>query len=273
MKAIAFDFTAMVHRAFHTGTPNPGGLANVWAMAILLEQEPDFCVLAVDKPGRTFRHELFPSYKESRGKKPGREEEQAKIREHQTKALDELATMYGLRTVGIAGYEADDVIATFARLAVERGCDEVRIVANDKDLLQLVGGPVFMHHFPGVEQSHPLDVVAKLGVYPEQVVDYLAMVGDSVDDIPGVKGVGPKGAVDLIQEFGSIEAVLTAAPEHVGKAGQRVQAAGPEHLALMRTLVRLRNTAPLDFDDLRVNLARLREGLGWDGASDDEGLE
>jgi DNA polymerase-1 len=178
------------------------GFANT-ALKIRRDEKPDFWALAWDGPGPTFRHERFPDYKATR--KPMPEDLLAQI-----PAIEDLAHAIGLPVLEVPGTEADDVMATLARRAEREGLEAV-LVTSDKDMMPLVNDRVRMLSPAGRGEEYvwmDRDAVrAKWGVPPEQVRDVLALMGDASDNVPGVPGVGEKTAVELIREFGSLEAL------------------------------------------------------------------
>jgi DNA polymerase-1 len=172
-------------------------------LKILDEQKPTYLAVVFDRPEPTFRHRDFAEYKIQRAPMPP---EMAA----QLPRIKEVVEALRVAIVEVPGFEADDVIATLARRAAEQGFS-VTIVSGDKDLAQLVNERIRLYNpRKGGEESEILDASAvreKLGVPPEKIPDLLALAGDSVDNIPGVKGIGPKTAEKLLQQFGSLEAI------------------------------------------------------------------
>jgi DNA polymerase-1 len=207
-------------------------------------------VVAFDRPEQTFRSAEFPAYKAQRPPMPD------KLRA-QLQAIFEAVPLFGALPLSAATFEADDVIAACVAAACEDGIESVLLVSSDKDLLQLVsadGAPTSVALWNDA-QKVLLDaaaVEAKFGVAPEQMGDLLALMGDASDNVPGVPGVGPKGAAKLLVTHGDLEAVLAAAG--VGdakpsmKPGKRTSAL-VEHADVVRRsrgLVQLRADAPID---------------------------
>ena len=208
---------------------------------ILETESPDLIAVALDARGKTFRHERFEAYKATRERAP----------EEMVAQLDNIRAVvraHGIQLYEIPGYEADDVIGTLARRAEEAG-HEVRIVTGDKDLMQLVSERVKLHNVfkPGVELviQGPEAVREKFGTDPAHVVDVLAIMGDSSDNVPGVKGIGEKGATKLIAEFGSVAGLLERLEEVKGKTKDKLEA-GRDDLLLSLELVTLDTDVPLD---------------------------
>ncbi len=231
------------------------------------EHAPDYAAVVFDS-GRSHREELYPAYKATRKKMP------EELRDSLPRIRD-IAQAMGLALVEVEGWEADDVIGTLAKRAEAEGLDSV-IVSGDKDFYQLVGARVKLlrpgrrrqgegvaSHWVGEE-----DVTEKLGVGPRQVVDYLALVGDASDNVPGAPGIGPKTAVRLLKAFDSVGDVLDGAAEGAGEVSpQRVReslASRRSDVLLSRELVTIRTDVEVDagLKDMRVarhDEARLRD--------------
>ncbi|MCC5823161.1 MAG: DNA polymerase I [Phycisphaerales bacterium] len=210
--------------------------------------DPTYLAVALDVGGDrgTFRTQLYPDYKATRDAPP---EDLGPQVERALKILEVL----GVPVIGAEGFEADDVIATIASAYSARHPDiRVRIISKDKDLKQLLG--------EGSPHTEMYDIHTdilitertlrdELGITPAQVVDMLALMGDTVDNVPGVVGIGPKTAAQLIAEHGTLDAVVQAAEEGriKGKRGENILAAR-EHLPLSKQLVSLRHDVPIDLD-------------------------
>ncbi len=173
-------------------------------LALLKKEDPEHFAVVLDAGGKTFRHEMYPDYKANRPPAP----EELKV---QFPLVKEAVEALALPLIIREGVEADDVIGTLSTQAAESGYDVV-IISGDKDLMQLIGERVVVRDtMKHVTYDSP-GVKTKLGVAPGQVIDLLALQGDSSDNIPGVTKVGPKTAVKLLAEYGDLEAVLAAAP-------------------------------------------------------------
>ncbi|MDT8435623.1 MAG: DNA polymerase I [Gemmatimonadota bacterium] len=258
-------FFAMISRPLTTSkgenTSAPFGLAR-FLVRILEERRPDYVGVVFDA-GDSYRTELFEDYKATREKMP-----------------DELAASFprcrevveGFRVpvIEVEGWEADDVIGTLAARASEHGLRTV-IVSGDKDFYQLIDDDVHLLN-PGrggagaVEESEvgPENASERLGVPPAHVVDYLALIGDSSDNVPGVRGIGPKTAPDLLARYGSLEVLLEHAEEIDGTRVRNALLAHAEAARLSKRLVTIRKDAPveLDLEALKreePDRARLRE--------------
>ncbi|MDP6477756.1 MAG: 5'-3' exonuclease H3TH domain-containing protein, partial [Nitrospinaceae bacterium] len=166
---------------------------------VVREEKPDYLVVAFDSPEKTFRHELYPEYKANRDAPP---EELAQ----QFSFFEPLVAAYGISSIRCPGFEADDIIGTLARKGEMAGL-EVSIVSGDKDMMQLISPHVHMLDTMKNKKFVDEDVVEKFGVGPDRVIEVMGLMGDSSDHIPGVAGVGPKTAADLIQKFGSIKSL------------------------------------------------------------------
>ncbi len=223
------DISSFIFRAFYAIRPlttRAGEPVNaVYGVATMIqrlvdEAKPQFMVVAYDSKEPSFRKERYAEYKANRSSPP---EELLP----QFDRIEQLIRAMQIHSFRKSGVEADDLIATLAR----RWCElsprhEVVIVSGDKDLMQLVGDRVRMLDTLKNITYDPAQVTEKMGVPPSQVRDFLALTGDSSDNIPGVSGIGPKGAVDLLKEHGSLEGILKAAKEGriSGKKGQTLVA-------------------------------------------------
>jgi len=213
------DGTAMAYRAFHalrrqelstSGGQATGATYGFIQMleAILRIAGSDSIVATFDTPARTFRHELFADYKATRERMP--EELQAQIPQ-----MQRILEAQGIQVFLVPGYEADDVMATLAARVASRG-QPCTLVTSDKDMAQLVNDRIHLMPPPkaGIATTlGPAEVEQKYGVRPEHICDLLALMGDSSDNVPGVRGVGPTRAVELLREYGSLEGVLAHARE------------------------------------------------------------
>lgn len=182
------------------GEPTAGIYGFARELIRIFEQErPEYLAVAFDV-GKTFRDEIFPEYKGTREKMPD------DLRP-QLDRIREMVDAFNIPRLEMEGYEADDVLGSVAKIAVEQGLG-VKIVTGDRDLLQLVNERTAVY-LAGDNQTYitDQDVIKKLGVRPNQVVDYKAIVGDTSDNIPGVKGVGEKTAISLIEKFGTLDAI------------------------------------------------------------------
>jgi len=225
-RLLLVDAPSYFYRAFHAirelrspaGEPT-NAIYGVVNMLRKLKQDfpSDYIAAVIDPKGKTFRDAIYPQYKATRQAMP--EELAAQI-----DPLLETIPALGWPLVCVDGVEADDVIATLVRHAQARGIDSV-ISTGDKDLTQLVNEHVLWVNTMAVpmEKLDPAGVKAKFGVPPELIVDYLALIGDAVDNVPGVDKVGPKTACKLIEQYGSLEGVIAHADEIKGVVGENLR--------------------------------------------------
>jgi DNA polymerase-1 len=206
------DAHAYLHRAYHALPPltnskgEPVGALYGFArtlIQILKREKPEAVAVCFDTPGPTFRHKAYDQYKATRKEIDGDLITQL----GQAKPL---AESLGFMCIEKPGFEADDIMATMARKAVKHGWDAV-LVTGDKDALQLVGEGVRVYNVSKGQWMDAPQIEEKFGVQPGSVRDYLAIVGDSSDNVPGLKGVGPVGAVKLIKAYGSLKGAIAAA--------------------------------------------------------------
>lgn len=236
-------------RAFHAlppltnaqGEPTGAmyGVANM-LKRLLEEHNPKHVAVVFDAKGKNFRHELFPEYKANRPPMPD------DLR-CQIAPLHELIQVMGLPLVSVPGVEADDVIATLVKQARAEGWS-CQVATSDKDLAQLVDEQVTLVDTMNNSQMDIAGVEKKFGVRPEQIVDYLALVGDTSDNIPGVQGVGPKTAAKWLGQFGDLDALMQRADEIKGKAGERLRDA-LEQLPLSRELATVKTDVALTTEE------------------------
>ncbi|MFW5829259.1 MAG: 5'-3' exonuclease, partial [Planctomycetota bacterium] len=169
-----------------------------------------------DDSSPTFRHELYPEYKAHRQPMP---EELAQ----QMPDLLRLVDAHGIARLQIPGYEADDIICTLAKATAATG-QEVRICSRDKDIDQILNDCICTWEPTENRLRGPAELVAEKGIRPEQVIDFLCMLGDSSDNVPGIPGVGVKTATKLLQDYGDLTTLLTNADSIKGKRGENIRA-------------------------------------------------
>jgi DNA polymerase I len=235
-RLVLVDGSSYLYRAFHAlpplsnsrGEPT-GAVLGVLNMLAKLGKEfaPGLVAVVFDAPGRTFRDEIFAEYKAHRSPMPD------DLRS-QVAPLIEAVQALGLPLLRIEGVEADDVIGTLARRAAEDGLDVV-ISTGDKDIAQLVDGRITLVNTMTGSSLDREGVKAKFDVYPEQIVDYLALVGDASDNIPGVPKVGPKTAAKWLNQYTTLDNLLAHQHEVEGKVGESLRA-HIDDLALSRRL-------------------------------------
>ncbi len=244
-KLLLIDGSNYLFRAFHALPPlttsrgEPSGaikgfhsmLGNVSRLV-----RPDAIACVFDAPGKTFRHEMYPQYKANRPPMP--EELRSQIA-----PVQELVRLLGIPLLIVPGVEADDVLATLARRASAAGMDTV-IATGDKDLAQVVDEHVTLINTMSRQVLDRTGVFEKYGVYPERIIDYLALMGDKVDNVPGINKCGPKTAAKWIAEYGSLDGVIEHAQEVKGKIGEYLREGIPG-LAMSRALVTINCEAPV----------------------------
>jgi len=254
-KLFLLDGTALAYRAYYAFIGRPlvtsGGM-NVSAVygftnsliKILEEEKPDYIAVVFDSSQPTFRHEMHPEYKATREKMP----EDMAI---QLQKLKEVIEAFNIPILEIPGYEADDVMGTIAKIAESKGI-ETYLVTGDKDFLQLVS-PMIKIYRPtkGLADIEIVDVdkvKQEWGVTPEQIVDVLGLMGDKVDNVPGVPGIGEKTAVQLIKEFGSIENLIKNVDRIPTQKIKENLKSSIEKALLSKTLVTIKTDVPLDIN-------------------------
>ncbi|HEX9632097.1 MAG TPA: DNA polymerase I [Gemmatimonadales bacterium] len=261
------DGYALIYRAFFAMIARPlttsrgENTSAVWGVAnfllrLLRDRRPAY-VAWVHDAGTSFRHEVFPEYKATREKL---EPELQEAFDRSLERVEQLLAAFHLPLIAIDGYEADDVIGTLARRVVDQGAHAV-IVSGDKDFYQLVSEHVSLLN-PGrrgpaaVDETwvDPSNAAERLGVPPARVVDYLALVGDSSDNVPGVRGVGDKTARALIEQFGDLDTILRRADEAPTRRVREALAAHAEAALLSRELVTLRCDVSVEADLARFTV-------------------
>ena len=223
-----------------TGEPTAGTYGFARELLRIFEQEkPDYLAVAFDT-GKTFRDEIFPEYKATRAKMP----DDLRL---QIERIRQLVDAFNIPRLEMEGYEADDVLGSAARWAAGQGLG-VKIITGDRDLLQLVDQRVIVY-LAGDDQNYitPQDVLAKLHVRPEQVVDYKALVGDKSDNIPGVAGVGEKTTETLLAKYGTLDAVYTHLDEIEPRWRTKLEA-GKESAYMSYKLAKIRTDLPVTLD-------------------------
>ncbi len=250
-------FFAMIARPLTTrrgeNTSAAWGVTN-FLLRLLERRRPDYLAWIHDL-GESFRHQTYPEYKATRQKLT---EELQQEFDRSVERIEQILEAFRVPLVGVEGYEADDVIGTLATAA--RGL-QVVIVSGDKDFYQLIGPGIALLNpgrgGPAAVEEHWVDQTnasERLGVPPDRVVDYLALVGDTSDNVPGVKGVGEKTALELLKTFGDLDAILANAERIPGKRAREAVQQYAELARLSRELVTIRRDVPLplDLDRLRV---------------------
>jgi len=254
-KLVLIDGSSYLYRAFHAlpplsnsrGEPT-GAVLGVLNMLnkLVKEEVPDRIAVVFDAPGRTFRDDLFDQYKAHRPPMPD------DLRAQVQPLLDSVAGM-GLPLLRVAGVEADDVIGTLARRGAAAGY-EVLISTGDKDMAQLVAPGIGLVNTMSNTRMDREGVKLKFDVFPEQMIDYLALVGDSSDNIPGITGVGPKTAAKWLKQYQNLDNLVAHAAEIPGKVGENLRSE-LEGLELSRKLATIETDVQLELkpEDLRAS--------------------
>jgi DNA polymerase-1 len=251
---ILVDGSSYLFRAYHSPphlTNSKGeatgaiyGVVNM-LKSLIKQYAPSHMVVVFDAKGKTFRNDMYSEYKANRPPMPD------DLRT-QIAPLHKIIKAMGFPLISIEGVEADDVIGTFARIATEKK-RHVLISTGDKDMAQLVNEHVTLINTMTDSISDPVTVLEKFGVGPELIIDYLALMGDKVDNIPGVEGCGPKTAVKWLQKYGSLQGVLDHADEIKGKIGEKL-ANAVAHLPLSYELATIKCDVEVESDLDTFNL-------------------
>lgn len=268
---LVLDGNALLHRAWHAIPPlttRDGRVVNAaYGFTNVVEKmlniyKPAYMAVAWDLPGATFRHDAYEPYKAQREKKADELYEQIPM-------IQEILAAYGILSLSVPGFEADDIIGTLAQMNADEGGIETLIVTGDRDALQLVNDTTKVVFFiKGLSEVKIYDAAAveeKFGVTPAELIEVKALMGDSSDNLPGVAGIGEKGAVELIKKFGSVEGILESITRGEVPDKYAKKFIGNEKNALqMRMLVEIVKNVPLkDFSRSQCALrapdeARLR---------------
>lgn len=241
------DGSSYIHRAYHA----MGGLTNSkgfptgaifgftsMLMKTIKDKSPKRIVVVFDAKGKTFRHDIYPEYKANRPAMP----EDLRL---QIPKIYDLVNSYGVPSLAVEGYEADDIVATLTRRATDQQWDVV-IISSDKDLMQLVGGNVSLWDPQRDVVYDPEAVKSKFGVGPAHLLDFMALTGDSSDNVPGVPGVGPKTASQLINQFGNLEALYENLAQIPQERLRTKVSDHKERALLSRKLILLYDSVPLE---------------------------
>ena len=246
-KAVLIDGSALIYRAYYAIPSNlrtPSGLPTnasygfaTMFRKLMAGRQPAYGAVVFDAPGPTFRDEAYAEYKAERAPMP----EELRV---QLPWVDKVVEVHRFPTLRRPGYEADDIIGTLARQAEANGM-EVLIVSVDKDFAQLISDRVRMFD-PFKEVTYDPELVRKKwGVPPARFVDLLSMIGDKIDNIPGVAGIGNKGAIQLLETYGSLDGILEHMDELPGRAAKALSA-HVDDAKLSRTLATIDCDVPLD---------------------------
>ena len=206
---------------------------------LLREKKPDFIICAFDRPGPTFRHAIYPEYKADRGEMP----DELSV---QFPGIQQITEALNIPILQVDAFEADDILATVAQQADRSGAN-CFLVTSDKDCRQLITERVKIYNIRKQSVYDEQNLDKDWGIRANQVVDFQSLVGDSVDNVPGVARIGPKTAATLLQRFDSLESIFSQLNEITGAKKTYLQD-GKEDALLSRRLVRLADDVPLDFD-------------------------
>lgn len=254
---ILVDGSSYLYRAFHAlpALTNSKGFPTgaVYGMINMLKRlisdyQPEYIAVVFDAKGKTFRDDMYPAYKATRQEMPN----QLVL---QIEPIHKIIRALGLPLIMIEGVEADDVIGTLAKHATQHGMKSI-ISTGDKDLAQLVNEQVTLINTMTNTTLDPAGVKEKFGVSPDRIVDYLTLVGDTSDNIPGVAQVGPKTAVKWLQEYNSLDNIIRCADKISGKVGENLRAFFPQ-IPLTKSLVTIKQDVdlPIDFINLKIQPA------------------
>ncbi len=254
-KLVLVDGSGYLFRAFYAVPPLTApdgrptgviyGVINM-LRRLLKEEKPDNFLVVFDAKGETFRHRMYPQYKANRPPNP-------KELQVQVQPLLELVMKLGYPMLQVEDFEADDVIGTLAVSAPEKNY-KVIVATCDKDFAQIVTEDIILFDPMKRQFLRRESVKEKMGIFPEQVVDYLALMGDKSDNVPGVEGVGPKTAIRWLKEYSTLEQLLEHAEKIKGKVGEKLRASRKD-LALYRKLVTINRAVPLNvgISDLKMS--------------------
>ena len=258
---ILVDGSSYLYRAYHALPPlttsknqPTGAIKGVISMIkkILIDHPESPLAVVFDAKGKTFRHDMYSEYKANRPPMP-------EDLVQQIEPIHQIITLMGIKLIMIPGVEADDVIGTLAEQARQKRLDTV-ISTGDKDMTQLVCKNVSVVNTMSGELLNEIGVLKKFGVEPKYITDYLALIGDKSDNVPGVEKVGPKTAVKWLDEFGDIDGIKSNAESIGGKVGENLRAS-LETLDLAHQLVKIKTDVELDLgiEDLKVGEPNSKE--------------
>jgi len=245
-RLVLIDGSSYLYRAFHAlpplsnaaGEPTGALFGVVNMLRAHLKEQPEYIAFVVDAPGKTFRDAMYPDYKANRAPMP--DDLRAQV-----EPMMEIVEALGIPILRVPGVEADDVIGTLALQGADAGID-VTISTGDKDFAQLVRPRVaLVNTMSGSRMDSDDAVMAKFGVRADQIVDLLALMGDAIDNVPGVDKCGPKTAAKWLAEHDSLDGVIAAAPGIKGKIGDNLRGA-LDRLPLNRDLVTIKTDVALD---------------------------
>ena len=265
-KVCLIDGSGYIFRAFYAlpnmtapdGTPVNAvyGFVTMF-MRLLKNIDCDYCVVLFDAKRQNYRNEIFADYKANRAETP-------ELLVPQFDLIHEAVNVLNIAYVLQEGYEADDLIATYAKQAEDKGFETV-VVSADKDLMQLIRGNV--SYYDGMKDKFftPEDVKEKFGVYPDKVVDVQALSGDKIDNIPGVPGIGPKTAAELVNTYGSLEGVLQNIDNIKQEKRRQLLREHQNDARISLQLVTLNNAVPVEhtLDEFKCRAPQVNDVLAF----------
>ncbi len=266
-KLVLIDGNAILHRAYHAYPPlsnSSGQLTNAvygfsaMFLKILEDQKPDYIIVCFDRPKPTFRKQLYAGYQATRP-------QMADELSSQIALIHDVLNQMHVQIFEVDGYEADDLIGTIASHFDKNGY-EVIIVTGDRDMMQLVTpGVKVLMPLVGVTKTELYDeqkVEEKFGIHPTQMIDYKALVGDASDNYPGVAGIGPKGAANLLKQYQTLENIYQHLDEiKIKNEGLALKlASGAEAAGMAKQLATIITDAPVTIDIKKCEVARLDRG-------------
>ena len=247
-KMVLVDGSSYLYRAYHALPPltnskgfPTGAVYGVLNMInkLLDDQNTKFFIVVFDAPGKTFRNDIYPEYKANRPTMP-------EDLRPQINPIHNAINAMGIPLISIAGVEADDVIGTLALRAKDDGM-QVLISTGDKDMAQLVDEDVTLINTMNNQTLDSEGVKTKFGVYPNQIIDYLALMGDKSDNVPGIPGVGKKTASKWLNQFQSIKEIIKNSHQIQGKIGQKLNA-NIDQLPMSKRLVTINKDVEIELN-------------------------
>lgn len=260
-KLILIDGSGLIYRGFYAIPPflkSPTGVqtnavfgfSNI-LLSLLTSQKPDYLAVAFDKKGPTFRHKAYAKYKATRIKAPQELYNQIPL-------VKKIVDTFGIPAFEADEFEADDILATITKLLAKRKNLQTLIATGDFDIFQIVSDNVaILYPTKGFKEAEILkekDIIEKYGITPEQIIDFKALAGDSSDNIPGVRGIGDKGATQLLQKYKNLENIYKHLPE-LSESMRKKLGDGENDALTSKQLVTLSHNVPVDFD---LNACRVK---------------
>ncbi len=252
-KLFIIDGNSYIYRAYHAirGLKNKEGFPTnaIYGFTTMLlkimEENPDYIIVVFDKGKKTFRNEIYPDYKATRPPMP----DDLIV---QIPHIKEVVKAFNIPLIEHEGLEADDLIATIVKHFKNKA--KIFIITSDKDLTQLIDSNIIIWDTLKDKKLNKENIIEKFGVNKEFIIDYLALIGDKSDNIPGVKGIGPKAAVKLINEFGSLENIYNNIDKIENKRIANLLISNKNNAFLSKNLIKLRDNfhVPLNFENIKL---------------------